>query len=232
MEKIYFDGKDWVHLSDDVCLVYPDKVDNFEQICTMHIPLFTRNYCPKEGDIVLDIGSGVGAEISTFSKLVGDSGHVYAIEADPELYLKNIKVVSLLGLNNVTCINTAIMDKAGEIEIGRFSVDGIDSSIYTKESKDIIKVKSTSIDGIIEEYGLDKVDYIKINIEGAETYALQGISDPYKIKNWCISSHDFIGINTKNFVINFFNSKGILVDLHEEVKDKPWEGGYIYVKPA
>lgn len=229
MEEIYFDGEDWVHLSEDLCLIYTEKVDYFKYLCTMHIPLFTRNYCPKEGDIVLDIGSGVGAELSTFSKLVGDSGHVYAIEADPDLYKKNLKVVKLLGLKNVTCINVAIMDKPGTVDIGRFSKDGIDSSIYVKESKDVITVQATALQGLLDEYQIKTVDYAKMNIEGAETYALQGLKDLSRVKNWCISTHDFLKINTKNFVVNFFNSRGVLVDLHEEVEGKPYLGGYLYV---
>ena len=86
------------------------------------------------------------------------------------------------------------------------------------------------IDNILEEYSIQNVDYVKINIEGAETYALLGVKDLKRIKNWCISTHDFCGIKTKNSVVNFFNDKGILVKIHEEVENEPWKGGYVYVK--
>ena len=228
---IYFDGEDWVHASDELCLVYPYRTRRFEQICTEHMPLFTKNYFPKDGDVIMDVGSGVGAELCSFSKAVGASGHVYAIEADPDLYKKNLKVVDVMGLKNVTCINAAIMEKSGTVDIGRFSPGGLDSSIHVGSSTDVITVVSKSIDDILQEYKIPWLDYIKINIEGAEVNALQGVSDLYRIKNWCISTHDFCNIPTKNFVVNFFNSRGVFVEIHEEVKSQPWKGGYIYVNP-
>ena len=229
-ENIYFDGTDYVHISEGICLVYPERMENFKEFCTQHIGLFTKNYYPQPGDVIMDIGSGVGAELCVFSKAVGESGHVYAIEADPKLHLKNLKVVELLNLKNVTCINSAVMDKKGVVDIGIFSMGGVDSSIYTRGSSNIISVKSESIDDIMNFYKIETIDYVKINIEGAETYAISGVKDLSKIKNWCISTHDFCGINTKNFVVNFFNSRGILVDIHDEIEGKPWEGGYVYVK--
>lgn len=228
--NIYFDGEDWVHVSGELCLVSPYRTEHFERVCTEHIPLFTKNYSPKEGDIIMDVGSGVGAELCAFSSAVGSSGHVYAIEADPDLYKKNLKVVEIMGLTNVTCINAAVMEKAGTINIGRFSPGGLDSSIHVKGSTNVITVDSKSIDDIMQEHNLSSLDYIKINIEGAEVNALQGVSDLSKIKNWCISTHDFCRIPTKNFVVNFFNSRGILVEIHEEVPGQAWKGGYVYVK--
>lgn len=177
----------------------------------------------------MDLGSGVGAEICVFSKAVGDSGHVYAIEADPDLYEKNLKVVEVMGLKNVTCVNAAVMEKSGTVSIGRFSQIGLDSSIHVEDSTDVISVPAKSIDDLMLEHGISELAYIKINIEGAEVNALQGVSDLQKIKNWCISTHDFCGIPTKNFVVNFFNSRGILVEIHEEVRSHPWKGGYLYV---
>lgn len=227
--RVYFDGEDWVHVSEDLCLVYPYSTPSFERICTEHIPLFTRNYYPKEGDVIMDVGSGVGAEICVFSKAVGSSGHVYAIEADPVLHTKNLKVVDVMGLTNVTCINSAIMEKSGYVDIGRFSQGGLDSSIHLKGSTDVITVRSKSLDDLLQEYSITTLDYIKINIEGAEVNALQGMSDVTRIKNWCISTHDFCNIPTKDFVVTFFTQRGIFVDIHEEVKNQPWKGGYVYV---
>jgi hypothetical protein len=121
------------------------------------------------------------------------------------------------------------MDKPGNIDIGIFSEGGIDSSIYVDNAEEKISVPATTIDEMISDYGIKQIDYIKINIEGAEEFAIQGISDLSKIKNWCISTHDFCGIKTKDFVVNFFSEKNVPIDIHEEVDDKPWEGGYIYI---
>ena len=41
---IYFDGKDWIHTDKDVCLVYPEQYPDFRNLCTDHIPLFTKTF--------------------------------------------------------------------------------------------------------------------------------------------------------------------------------------------
>ena len=229
--KVYFDGEDWVHLWDSGGLIYPHKKEDPVGYCLENIDLFTKKYTPRVGDVVIDLGSGVGTEIAYFSNLVGGSGLVYAIEADPSLYKKNLKLVELLKLKNVVCLNLAITDKPGTVNLGIISEDGIDSSIHIVNSSNTVLVKSESLESLFDKYNISHVDYIKINIEGAEKEALIGSSIILKkIKNWCISTHDFLGFYTKNFVVNYFNNLGIFVELHEEVKDKPWRGGYVYVK--
>ena len=226
----YFDGEDWIHLWEDGCLVYPQKKENPIEYCFENIDLFTKKYLPKSGDTVIDLGSGVGTEIAYFSKLVGNTGVVYAIEADPNLYKKNLKVVQLLELKNVVCLNLAITDQPGFINLGIVSEDGIDSSIHINSSNNVISVRSESLESLFSLYGIESVDYIKINIEGAEKETLIGaVKVVNKVKNWCISTHDFCGFYTKNFVVNYFNNLNIFVELHEEVAHKPWRGGYVYV---
>lgn len=229
--NVYFDGEDWIHLWDGGCLVHPQRKEDPVGYCLDNIDLFTKNYTPKLGDIVIDLGSGVGTEIAYFSNLVGDSGKVYAIEADPFLHRKNLKVVDLLKLKNVVCLNLAITDKPGTVNLGIVSEDGVDSSIHINNSPNTISVRSESLDSLFKQQGINNVDYIKINIEGAEKETLIGATAVLnKIKNWCISTHDFCGFYTKSFVVNYFNSLGIFVKLHEEVEGRPWMGGYVYVK--
>src|SRR5947207_6560342 len=48
--------------------------------------LFLHEYTPQPGDVVLDVGAGIGAEALLFSRLVGPSGRVVSIEAHPATY--------------------------------------------------------------------------------------------------------------------------------------------------
>lgn len=193
--------------------------------------LFTLWYKPKNGDIIVDLGSGDGSEIKIFSDVVGESGHIYALEADISLYEKNLKIVEDFNLKNVTCVNIAISDTVGDVNLGVVPGDGVSNSIHLKNSKIIKKVKSETLDSFLNNYEIDNVDFIKINIEGAEKEALLGAKDSIKkIKNWCISTHDFCGIPTKDFVIEFLNNNNIQFNFHENVPQRPWEGGYIYAK--
>lgn len=229
MVDVYFDGHDWIHLSPEFCLILPYQVSDFESLCYQHIPLFTRNYFPQKGDIVLDIGAWNGAELPVWSRAVGPTGHVYAVEADPAFYKKMLKVVELLGLDNVTCINAAISDTDGIANLGIYPGNGLNSSIFSTNAPESVQVPAITLDTLLETYTIKTVDYLKMNIEGAENLAVKGIRNPRAVKNWCISTHDFCQIPSKNNIVNFFNKNEIFVDLHEDVEHEPWKGGYVYV---
>lgn len=218
-----------MHVSKDFCYIAKKQTRNFELRCTRFIDLFTKNYYPKIGDVVFDVGSWNGAELPVWSRAVGESGHVYAVEANPEFYEQSLKVVNILGLKNVTCINAALMDSPGIIDIGIVSSSGLDTSIKYSNPEKTCSVPATTIDEIIEEYKIPQVNFIKMNIEGAEEFAIQGVKNFLKVKNWCISTHDFCGIPTKDFVVNFLKDKHLKVDVHPDVPGSDFMGGYLYV---
>jgi FkbM family methyltransferase len=195
--------------------------------------LYFYKYVPKPGDVVIDIGSGLGEHISYLSHLVGKDGMVIAIEADPTLYEYSKMLVSKLNLKNVNLINAALSsDNDSEIALFQGDVwvqnstipDKINYSSYTT-------VKTITLDKIFTDFKLKHIDYLKMNIEGAEVQALGGLSDNfYNVKNWCVSTHDFCGIPSKDFVEEFFQNKKIDYMFHPEVADEPWVGGYLFSK--
>lgn len=191
--------------------------------------LFTYAYLPKIGDVILDVGSGEGAEIERFSNLVGDAGHVLAIEADPDLYMQNCNLIKKLNLRNVSCHNFAICNFDGIVDLQVFSDNGIDSSIHRKDGKTVKKVRSMKLDTFLQHEKIEKVDFIKVNIEGAEVDLLEGSRKSLKsIKNWCISTHDFCGIPTRDIVERFLNENSMDYFFQRENPALPWEGGYVY----
>ncbi len=191
--------------------------------------LFTYAYLPKNGDVILDVGSGEGAEIERFSNLVGDTGHVLAIEANPDLYLQNCDLIKRLNLRNVSCHNIAICNFDGFVDLQVFSDNGIDSSIHRKDGKTVKTVQSMKLDTFLQHVEIGKVDFIKVNIEGAEIDLLESSTKSLKrIRNWCISTHDFCGIPTRDTVERFLNEHSMDYFFQRENPALPWEGGYVY----
>ncbi|MEO5571869.1 MAG: FkbM family methyltransferase [Bacteroidia bacterium] len=126
----------------------------------------------KRGDIVLDIGSNIGFYAKIMSELVGETGKVYCFEPDKTNFghLKN-----LLGeKSNVVLTNKAVADKSEKIEIFTSHRLNVDHRTYKPEKFD----SSYFIDSIsIDEFLGDnlKVDFIKMDIQGAEIFALKGM---------------------------------------------------------
>lgn len=127
---------------------------------------------PEEGDTVLDVGAFNGNSSLYFAEKVGASGNVLAIEPDPATYKalqRNIN--SFQGgrhRNNITPINIALSSSDGEL---RFSCEGAASRV---DPNGDIKVKSRTLDSLVAELALKKLDLLKFDIEGYEKQAMEG----------------------------------------------------------
>lgn len=134
----------------------------------------------KEGDIVLDIGSYTGNTSLYFSELAGAKGHVYAFEAIPRIYEKLKNNIIKLGIENVHPINKAVLDITDKFQI--YDNDCASSIHWGKSSKSI-QVDAIRIDDFINYNGIPNVDFIKMDIEGAELKALEGAKDTIEAFN-------------------------------------------------
>jgi FkbM family methyltransferase len=162
---------------------YKDWVDN----------LSGWAYKPKAGDVVVDIGAGLGEETLVYSKLVGSSGSVFSIEANPEVFAVLKNIVSLNSLKNVHLFNNAVNNENGEVV---FSVDQssyIGGGIGAKGThQKEFKVDGFRMDTFIETAHIQRIDLLKTNIEGAERFVISSLGDSVsKIRNVAISCHDF-----------------------------------------
>jgi FkbM family methyltransferase len=152
---------------------------------------FFYTYTPRRGDVVVDVGAGVGTETLTLSRLVGGTGRVIAIEAHPETYRCLAKLCELNALDNVSPRQLAIMDKSGPVTLSDVETDI--SNTVMRETADAISVPGVSLDELAETEQLQRIDFLKMNIEGAEAPALQGMRRTLGMTHHlAISCHDFI----------------------------------------
>lgn len=144
-------------------------------------------YTPRDGDTVIDVGAGIGEEAVAFSRLVGPAGRVIAIEAHPTTFACLQRTIRRSRATNVTAINCAVMDKAGEAAIST----GAEISSTVIDGKGEIPVPARSLDDICANLG--NIALLKMNIEGAERLAVQGMGESAsRIQNAVIACHDFI----------------------------------------
>jgi FkbM family methyltransferase len=197
--KVNFIDNDYIYTWEDGKQTYIDDVLYFKPISTITTfhNVFLQKYTPKLGDIVFDIGAGYGSEVTLFSNLVGPHGHVYLIESDPHALKKLHKLQFFLNLKNITILNIAVSSK-NETVFFSFDTPGDVANRIDRLNTFInrVEVSAFTLDTIVEKYKLDKIDYIKMNIEGSEKDALVGFTKKKLIvKNWCISCHDFLQNN-------------------------------------
>ncbi len=132
----------------------------------------------RSGDIVLDIGACWGDTSLYFSNKVGNSGTVYAFEFIPsnlEILNQNILLNQSFS-ENIKIQNSPVGEDSG-VEL--FYIDrGPGSQVFSHPISGQTGVaKSISIDDFVTNNIIEKIDFIKMDIEGAELCALKGAKD-------------------------------------------------------
>ena len=133
----------------------------------------------KPGDTFIDIGANIGLFSLNASKIVGNSGKVYSFEAFKPNYIQFKKHIAQNKIQNIKAENKAVSNDSTPIEI-RYndSQNNIGmASAFLEEFTITEKVEAVTLDQYLSENSLEKVDLIKIDIEGGEYNALLGMAE-------------------------------------------------------
>jgi FkbM family methyltransferase len=141
----------------------------------------------KPGMVVFDVGANIGKYTKLFSLLVGDSGKVFAFEPDPDSAQRVYKLVADDALANVRVLNQAVSEASGKVTLNRFPEEYCSwNSLGHPQMEDprnpsqlvpivsSVEVEAVTLDGFCQSHGIAQIDYVKLDVEGAEFRALQG----------------------------------------------------------
>ncbi|MCF4967329.1 FkbM family methyltransferase [Nostoc sp. CMAA1605] len=139
------------------------------------VQIALRDLC-KPGDVVFDVGANFGGLTSVMSRMVGPKGVVCAFEASPRIIDKCQRNLVLNGCNNVQIYNVAVYSKSNE-KVPIYLGGHLNDSIYSSNDTDVaaFNVSTVALDDFIHFTGLVP-NLIKMDIEGAEFDAIQGMS--------------------------------------------------------
>jgi FkbM family methyltransferase len=225
--KIFYDPGSWVRqLGDDYCIDGPTFPYYTQQLRSFGVPfrevhnfadeIWFAGYKPKPGDVVVDVGAAWGRTTQVLARRVGDDGRVLAIEAHPGTFALLEKAVALNRMTNTRCVNAAVLAEPGTVTID----DRNDHAANRIETADAegggILVQGDSLDNICRRHDIDAVDFMLMNIEGAERLAIRGMADlTPRLRSLCIFCHDFLAdetgsewYRTKQLVIEFLEQAG------------------------
>ena len=191
-----------------------------------------RSYRPQEGDCIVDVGAGMGEDTHVFSKAVGAAGSVLAIEAHPATCRVLSLFVELNKITNVDINNIAVSDTGGVLWMSSLpDADWQCNSIAThQKSENDIKINAMRLDDVPFLANKDTIDFMKMNIEGAEVLALNGARRTLtKTKNLCICCHDFLGADTrtKDDVCKILTAAGFTISFADP-EAPPYERDFVY----
>lgn len=131
----------------------------------------------KEGDVVLDLGSYCGSTVWGFSNAVGKTGRVYGLEPDPvnfEMLSKNVEHHKLF---NVVIVNKGVWSQSGTLLFQGEGNMGSGISQVQDRAANLFSISVISLSDLCAQYEIDAIDYIKMDIEGAEVDVLKTSGD-------------------------------------------------------
>jgi FkbM family methyltransferase len=197
-------------------------------VMTRHEDDIIERFLPKQGDIVVDIGAHMGRYTIISSKRVGANGKVVAIEAHHsnfEMLKSNIK---LNHLTNVTPLNYAVYSKETkiklylpEVESGYTIYNTIMSNRARTEDK-FVEVNANTLDYILQSKEITDVNWIKIDVEGAEFEVLKGASNVLSKSKDIALLIEVHGLDNYRPILEFVSSYNFKIEFEKSNKTGDW----------
>ena len=172
----------------------------------------------KKGDVFIDIGANIGLYTLYASKIVGKDGNVFSFEPFTESFNLLKHNVSLNHHTNIVLEKLAISKTQEEVII-HYNVKEANKGMASSYIKDFTyseTVNATSLDLYLKNHSVNKVDFIKIDIEGGEYPALLGMQETLKkfgpgifieIKEDILSQTPY----SKKSILDFFYKNGYII---------------------
>lgn len=169
--------------------------------------VYCKHYIPKKGDVIIDLGAGIGTETLYFSEHVGETGKVHSIEASPDSFHKLDLLTRKNKFINTSNYHCAITNYNGKIWIEE-TENFIENQVNTDRKG--LEVNCFTLDRFVEDNDIKRIDLLKVNIEGAEQQMLEGMeASIHLVQNVSISCHDFLFKEDRKIreqVVSFFEA--------------------------
>ncbi len=158
----------------------------YHEIYNLQDYYFERRKTINKGDVVVDLGGNIGV----FNRWAYSQGASKVISFEPDK--RYFEVLSMNSNPNSILFNAAMSDKIGQIDLYESNHLG-GSNIFISNTSNVkhYPVRTYTLDYLFESKLVEKIDFLKIDIEGAEQLVLQGISDDNlrKVKNIGMEYH-------------------------------------------
>lgn len=207
---------------DNIYFYLPLKYDHIQNIIInsknfyeiKYLNIVSERYIPKN-PIILDIGSNIGNHLVYFSK-ISNAKRVYGFEPQKDIF-DILDRNRLLNKCNAEIKNIALGDKIQNTEIDFFDKTNLGATSLKYNNKGTIQTSTLD-----EEFKnlKEKIDFIKIDVEGFEYFVLKGG------QNLLIKHQPIIWIEMFNK--NFFKVNELLKSLNYEIIDCLGTYNYIY----
>jgi len=175
---------------------------------------------------IIDIGAGLG-DFTVYAAQRSPNGRVLAYEPFPESFALLQQNVALNDLQNVEAQPCAIAEKPGALALNIGLGEAVQHST-TQAGAAAIEVQAITLQQVFDEHGLDRCDFLKIDIEGGEYAILRGMDDRLlkRVQRIALEYHDNTSAGQHAELVRLLQASGFQVQVHPN----PVHGylGYLY----
>lgn len=160
--------------------LYPDG-----NVCEKRV-LFTPQYFDplerellagrlREGFRFIDIGANIGAYSLFLAAKAGPSARILAVEPQPEVFARLAFNIAQNPFGTVKAVACALADKPGELTLFLDPANRGESSVRILRSSagSTVRVPATTLLALVQSEGYERLDAIKLDVEGAEDLILE-----------------------------------------------------------
>ena len=156
------------------------RTNDLDLISPKHEPVTTEWFRVKADDVVVDVGAHIGRYTLIAA---AHNANVIAIEPEPSNFALLERNVRLNGLSNVALVAMAMTRRAGSLRLSvapasntgtsRVRSDRDDRSIGASQDGEV-SVLGNTLDNLVQKLRLQRIDWLKIDVEGHEAVVLEG----------------------------------------------------------
>lgn len=159
------------------------------------VQLFTSLLRPE--DVVLDVGANIGCTTLLFAQL---ARRVFSFEPSPSTFAFLQANVEAAGFDNIVPVNLGMGHQEGVFEL-TFAADNrsggfVSNRITASQGHNVERIAIAAGDAWIAQAGVERVDFIKIDVEGFERNVIEGLADTIardrpvvvlELNHWCLN---------------------------------------------
>jgi len=186
----------------------------------------------KNDDIVIDVGAHIGY-FTMYAANNANQGTVYSIEPYKESFEILKKNLKLNNITNVKPFNAAISKVTKEITLYIDKNNEIGNSIFrtnnTTESK---KINSFNLDDFVKNNEIEKIDFLKLDCEGAEFEILLNFNKELlkKISKISAEIHENNNTNSLDKLVDFLRKNNFKINTFKIINNSTMKLSMLYAE--
>lgn len=179
----------------------------------------------ENGDTVIDVGSQWGVHLLTMSDAVGNEGHVYGFEPNPDHANAVRKTIQENEIGNIQLVEKGCGSENTTKDLA-IRGDNSGASTFLKEKKTHSRTETVDVirlDKFLSDFSVESVSLMKIDVEGFEQDVLTGLGEAIQsIQTILIElHHNLLDESQKQEIFTYLSEYGKCYNLDDEVLD--WE---------